>query len=707
MAVTETAPLQASIAKFSSLPNTRVLEQINVTWDHYLAFLAAEPADDFSDPMRHPGWSPVVYSPPARERKNIKTVNALVLDYDKGATFDKVLALWAAHYGLVYTTKNHRDEAHRLRVVLPLSRPVTADEYDRLWQHADRLSQAAGLAPDKQAKDASRFWYDPTRPPGTWRSELLAGSALDVDSALAEPAPEPPRLRVVTTPPPMTDDLRARRARAYVQRMPGGVAGQYGHTAMFNAVAAVMIGFDLDEQTTRSIIEHDYNPRCDPPFSDREIDHKLASVAEQCKRDRGYLLQDRARISDVRQAARSAPAVPDELSVDWQSLLLTKADRTPRKCYRNTAVFVRHHADYRGRWALDTMTGQPWFNDEPMRGEMVHELRGDIEEALGYTPPVADVEAAIVAAAKDRPFHPIQQYLRSIDWDGVPRLVCMARDYLGSDAPHHAEMVQRFMIGAAARVLWPGCKMDTALMLVGAQGIRKSTFFATLGGVWHADTFIDITSKDGLLALHSSWLYEFAELENVVTGRAESRLKAFMTSAHDLVRVPYARTMERRARSCVICGTTNRDQFLTDDTGSRRFWIVPVHQRIDTTLLIECRDQLWAEAVCAAEAGEPWWLSDASAADVEQHNEQHNEDDPWAEPIEGYLSKPLVTSVSAAELLRLAVELETSRHDRSAQMRVSRIMRRMGWRKVRVRRSYLYLRPGRDVSEVRQEENNQ
>jgi hypothetical protein len=701
MAVTEPAPLQASIAKFASLPRTKVLEQINVPWDQWLAFLAAEPADDFSGQMEHPGWSPVVYSPPKRERSHIKHVLALVLDYDKNATWDRVLALWAAHYGLLYTTKNHRDDAHRLRVVLPLSRPVTADEYDRLWLYAQRRSHAADLTPDGQAKDASRFWYDPTRPVGTWRSELLQGEPLDVEVVLAEPAQQPqPRLRVVTTPPPMTDDLRVRRARAYLARIPGAVAGQGGHTATFNAISHVMIGFDLTIEQTRSVIE-DYNARCDPPWSEDEIEHKLTSISSQTKRTRGYLLTERPRIVDVRTAAQNAPAVPDELNVDWSSMMLRKADNTFRRCYTNVAVYVRHHPDYLGKWAIDTMTGQPWFDDEPMQPEMVHDIRSRVEERFGFTPSIADVEAAIVVAAKDRPFHPIQQYLRSLDWDGVPRLRTMAADYLGSDAEHHAEMVYRFMIGAAARVLSPGCKMDTALMLVGAQGIRKSSFFSVLGGGWHADTFIDITSKDGLLALHSAWFYEFAELENVVTGRAESRLKAFMTSTHDLVRVPYAKTMERRARSCVICGTTNRDQFLTDDTGSRRFWIVPVHQRIDVESLAAVRDQLWAEAVCAVEAGEPWWLSDDAARAVETHNDEHNEDDPWTEPVEQYVSKPMVTSVSTSEVLRLAIELETARQDRSAQTRVGRIMKRLGWRKCRVRRVYLYLRPGVDVSDVR------
>ncbi len=700
--------LNASIAKFASLPRTKVTEQINVPWDRWLAFLAAEPGDDFLGQMDHPGWSPVIYSPPKRDRDNIKSVNALVLDYDKGATFDLVVALWVAHYGLVYTTKNHTDEEHRLRVVLPLSRPVTADEYDAIWRRANARSHAAQLTPDKQARDASRFWYDPTRPIGTWRAERLSGEVLDVEATLNDPVPDlQPRLAVVAIPKALTEDARVRRARAYLARMPGAVSGSNGHTATFNAVAHVMFGFNLDESTTRALIAGDYNPRCDPPWSDDDLDYKIASVARDCDRPRGYLLTERPTVTNAHQAAHSAPPLSHEISVDWRAEMLIKKDGTYLRRYSNTAAFIRHHPEFRGKWTFESMTAMPWFDGQPMQPTVVHEIRAKIEQVLGFTAPVADIEAAIMAAAHDRPFHPIQQYLRSLDWDGEPRLSSMARDYLGSTAAHHAEMIRRFMIGAVARVMRPGCKMDTALMLVGAQGIRKSTFFAVLGGTWHSDTFMDITSRDGLMALHSAWLYEFAELENIVNGRAESRLKAFMSSSHDTLRVPYAKSMESRARSVVICGTTNRDQFLTDDTGSRRFWIVPAHQRIDTGLLTEMRDQLWAEAVSAYEAGEPWWLDDDTAAIVEQHNEEHNEDDPWLEAVEDWVTRPNVTQVTTTELLRHAIGLEVARHDRWAQTRVGRIMKRLGWKRRRIRLVYLYQRPGWDECTGRIGDNHQ
>lgn len=397
-------------------------------------------------------------------------------------------------------------------------------------------------------------------------------------------------------------------------------------------------------------------------------------------------------------AARRAKAAQATADGEWLTKLLTKDSGAPRRAYHNTAVFVRYHPEWAGRWSYDEMTATPCLDGRPAPPELVHQIRAAADQRLGYTPPPSDVEAAVLAAAKEQPFHPVLAYLRGLVWDGVSRLGEMARDYLGSDDPLHAEMVRRFMIGAAARALWPGCKLDTALMLVGDQGLLKSTFFAVLGGRWHADSHIDITSKDAAIQLHSAWIYELAELENVVTGRSESRLKAWMTSSHDLYRPPYARIAERRPRAGVIVGTTNRRQFLTDPTGSRRFWIVPVSERIPRDLLEEMRDQLWAEALHEVEQGQPWWFEAAAEREREEANQAFVEEDSWSDVIARWLARPGMDETSTAEILTDALDIEIARHDHYAQVRVGRVMSRLGWRKVRCRsrhtRYWVFRRPG-------------
>lgn len=675
---------KVTVSKFRSLIDSRVQETIETTWDAWLDHLATDPANDYAGQMEHGGWSPVRFDPPKRSKDNARAAYALVLDYDKNAEWSKIHALWTDSYGLLYTTKSHGVAGERLRVVLPLQRTVTADEYGRIWDWAASRSQPVGCPSDPQCKDISRFWYDTSTPPGGWRADRLQGDPINPDAILAL-TPEPPKLKLVQTVTRLSGDAKLERARRYLQKIPGAVSGAGGHTQTFNAVAHVMFGFDLDDEAVFDLVASEYNPRCDPSWSEKDLRHKIQSCRKQCKRPLGYLLQERPQINSTQDAADHAPPVPDELEVNWDTLLLTKKDRSPKRAYHNVAVFVRHFPDYRGRWSLDAMTERPWFDGSPMPDTMVHELRAHADKRLGFTPSVQDVEAAIHAAASDRPFHPIQQYLRSVDWDGTPRLVHMAEDYLSTTDPLHALMVRRWMIGAAARALNPGCKLDTALMLVGAQGIGKSTFFSILGGAWHADTFVDITNKDSFVQIHSAWIYELSELENVVTGRAESRLKAWLTSTHDMFRAPYQRTAQRRARAVVLCGTTNRQQFLTDDTGSRRFWIVPVGMPIDRVLLMENRNQLWAEAVAAAEAGEPWWLDNAAEEQREEANREFAEPDPWTEMIAAWVP-PIIHELTTGEVLTQALKLDAARQDRAAQMRVGRALCELGWKRIRAMR---------------------
>lgn len=538
-------------------------------------------------------------------------------------------------------------------------------------------------------RDARQFLVEPSMHPSGAAYRWRAGCGPDeqkiaqLPEAWIKKARRPLAPRPAPTPT-VSNDLRIKRASAYLARCAAAVSGDSGHSVTFNAVAHVMFGFDLDANTTYDLIASEYNPRCDPPWSERELKHKIDSAAKTCKRTRGYLLDaDRRPMHTTRQAADRAPEPATEQRTDWASELIASDKGKVKRGLHNVMTFVSLHPDYWGKWSLNTMTGEVWFDGEPMRDTLIHGLRQHIDNRLGFSPGREEVEAAIAMAAEKRPFHPIQNYLRSVDWDGEPRLSSMAHDFLSNDGELEAEVVRKWMISAVARALNPGCKVDTALMLYGEQGFFKSTFFAVLGGAWHADSPIDIANKDSFQQIHAAWLYEFAELENVVHGRAESRLKAWLTSTHDMYRAPYARSVVRKARSVVICGTTNRKQFLTDDTGSRRFWIVPVAAPVPRDLLAQMRDQLWAEAVCAYEAGEPWWLERAVEIEREDANAEFTDEDAWHEPIANWLSSPAIQEITMSEILRDALKLEISRQDPGVTRRVARILNAIGWRRRR------------------------
>ena len=222
--------------------------------------------------------------------------------------------------------------------------------------------------------------------------------------------------------------------------------------------------------------------------------------------------------------------------------------------------------------------------------------------------------------------------------------------------------------------------MDTALVLVGDQGAKKSTFYRTLFGEWFGDRPIPIGNKDAFIQLACVWGYEAAEMESLNRQTAEA-VKAFMSSATDLYRKPYGAVAEPVKRHAVLCGSTNLQEFLNDPTGSRRFYPIAVAPDLDLEWLAEARDQLWAEAAAAFKAGEQWWLDKADDAERAKHNERFTEEDVWEEPVRAYLAEnPTQVWFSTAELLTSALKIESGRQDRTAQLRLGRIMRSLpGW----------------------------
>ena len=175
--------------------------------------------------------------------------------------------------------------------------------------------------------------------------------------------------------------------------------------------------------------------------------------------------------------------------------------------------------------------------------------------------------------------------------------------------------------------------IDTALILQGKQGYKKSTFFKILAGDYFDDSLGVVSDKDERLKLHRSWFIEWSELESIFRRGDVSQTKAFLSSSIDAVRPPYCRQTQDFARASIIVATTNKDEFLSDETGNRRFWIIPVQKRINVKLLAKERDAIWAAAVSAYKSGEQWWLDYEAEIEAETIAEELQTSDPWLEPI--------------------------------------------------------------------------
>lgn len=343
------------------------------------------------------------------------------------------------------------------------------------------------------------------------------------------------------------------------------------------------------------------------------------------------------------------------------------------------------------RLELNAMTGRAELARGPLRDEDVYAVRAEIERRfsggvdkngneVGLKVSQADVFAAVQQIASAQPYHPVREYLAGLTWDGVDRLDHVVEDLFGGErTPLNQAMVRRWFISAIARAHKPGCKVDTVLILVGEQGARKSGFFGLIAGDWHIDTAVDVQDKDSFQVLRRAWVYEWAELEVLRRARDAEAVKSFLSSRIDTYRPSYGRFVVDVPRGCVIVGTTNRDEFLADETGNRRFWPVRTGRKIDPDQVIAQRDQLWAEALTRYHRGEEWWLTDEESALLNVAQQQFTVTDAWDGPVLGYADRQAI-EFTTADVLEHALGKPRGQWNRGDEMRVAAVLKRGGWK---------------------------
>lgn len=304
-----------------------------------------------------------------------------------------------------------------------------------------------------------------------------------------------------------------------------------------------------------------------------------------------------------------------------------------------------------------------------------------VEENLRIS--IDELNRILKKLAKRQSYHPVRLYLEdsAARYEDVSILDAVAQRYFGTQHPLYDVYLRRTLVAAVARIFEPGCKVDTTLILQGPQGIHKSTFFQQLVGAAFFDSSLGaLSDKDEILKMHMSWLTEYAELETLLRRKDISAIKAFLSNQEDFIRPPYERRPVRMPRQSIIVGTTNLDHFLNDPTGNRRFWIIPVQQKIDLELLAAERDQLWGAAVALYRTGEKWHLNDAESQVANALASDYQTTDPWEPRLASYLRECQSTTVTTSELLTNCLEIEIGRQGRRDQMRVAECLKRLGWK---------------------------
>jgi predicted P-loop ATPase len=385
----------------------------------------------------------------------------------------------------------------------------------------------------------------------------------------------------------------------------------------------------------------------------------------------------------------------------WQSFLLVDRDK-PLGHFANVLTALRCAPQWQGVLRFDTFSLRHMISRPPPFASTRIVPRPVVDADIGLTlewlqshhinASFDTVSKAVDAIAQEHRYSPVADYLNGLAHDGAARIDTWLIDHFGvAEDPLSIQCGRKFLIGAVARVLSPGAKVDTMIILEGRQGLGKSKALRALfRDDWFCDHLPDLNSKDAVLQLRGRWCIEIAEMTTL--SRADTnKVKGWLSIQSDYVRLPYGRLPVDLPRQTVFAGTLNPGGtgYLRDETGGRRFWPMACgatwgdDRTIDTGRLALLRDQLWAEAVLAYRAGDNWWLDHAAIEDIQAAAvADRYDDDPWTPNVVTALgNNAWVRPNDLFEALHIAVQDRSRAH----QMRLGGIMRAQGWTRTRRR----------------------
>lgn len=625
-------------------------------------------------------------------RTNVASRSMICLDADFAD--GELWADWGTLYGnaaAVYSTHKHTEDAPRLRLIIPLARDVSPEEYPAIGR---QVAGALGINKfDDSTYDPGRLMYWPsTSQDGAYFYDRMDGPLLDPDAVLASYRD----WRDISAWPTSNRVAALAQKRAQRQQDPhdkGGMVGafcraytiqeaiaafvpayvpcteanrytytggstaagvviyedkfSYSHHATDPASGQLVNAWDLVRLHRFGELDAATDP--DQPTHSRPSYKAMTQLAADDDRTRVQLVSDRT----AEAAADYETEAPSD-GEDWRARLRVTAQGGLAQTIENAAIILEHDPNLAGRLALNEMEHSivtrgslPWrdvngtsqWTDADDAG-----LRYYLERVYGLSGKDRIYDATNVVAGRNA-YHPVREYLESRTWDGVPRVATLLVDYLGAEDSAYTRAVTRKTLAAAvARVYRPGCKFDHMLTLRGRQGLGKSALIAKLGGEWFSDTFTTLQGKDAYEQVLGVWIMEVGELAGMRKAEAET-IKLYISKQVDRYRPAYGRRLQEFPRQCIFVGTTNEAQFLRDTTGNRRFWVVDTPgtatRSIWDDLTPETVRQIWAEAVEIYKAGETLFLPADLEAVAREVQAAYEEENPRAGIVAEYLERKL------------------------------------------------------------------
>lgn len=665
------------LEKFSSTTRTRE------TYEEYKK-LSKSQQDDIKDVGGFVGGT---LKDGRRKTENVVLRQVITLDADfvKGdlwASVETILGCGCA----MYSTHKHNPENPRLRLVIPLNRPVTPDEYGAISR---RIAGDLGIDFfDDTTYQPQRLMYWPsTSQNGEFLFNYLDELWLNPDEVLARyPGwrdssywPEASRTKI---------DRKKLADKQGDPREKAGVIGAFCRTyTVVDAIEKFLSGIYVPSEennrytyvkgsTAGGLVIYEngdftYSHHGTDPASGKLCNafdlvrlHKFGDLDEDVKEGTPVVklpsykamvelaASDGAIKKKIAEERMSEASDDFNLENDWIEGLEINAKGELKGTLTNMVLIIRHDPSLDGiaynehRDSIDVREEVPWKRLKEGWGKADEAgLSFYLENKYKIWSP-GKFRDAILKVAVERSFHPVRKYLEALSsWDGIERVDTLLINYLGAeDNVYVRAATRKILCAAVARVIEPGVKFDTMLVLNGPQGIGKSTLFSKLAGKWFSDSLSisDMKDKTAAEKLQGYWIMEIGELAGIKKMDVET-VKSFLSRGDDKYRASYGYNVESHPRQCIIVGSTNNENgFLRDPTGNRRFWPVKViGNSKGKAWELKDVDQIWAEALEKYRAGEELFMGAIEINAAEEAQIEALESDEREGLIREYLEKLL------------------------------------------------------------------
>ena len=618
-----------------------------------------------------------------RSTNSVVHRSLICLDLDSATTdaWERVMSLYDFEC-LVYSTHSHTPEKPRLRLIIPLAKKVDADQSQAIGRY---LANEIGMVMfDPTTFQPERLMYWPSTPKdGEFYTKSNTAPFLDPDNILSLYT-DPYDISSWPKHPKESELLRKNAAKQGDPKDKDGVIGafcrafnifdaidrflsdkyeptmhddRYTYTAGSSAAGAVVYNDDFmyshhGTDPMQGLLCNSFDMVRIHLFGERDLDSEaqLTKSLPSFKKMMSFAIT----FPEVRQEAVDADfshlheeGAP-EIDTEWLKELTINKMGEVETTIPNFELIIDNDPRLKDRFYYDEFEDRT-FGQLPLPWEAGDRLRdlkdiddSNLESFISRTYKIhhsSNIKKAFDNVCYKYKRHPVRDYLDQLEWDKTPRLETLLTDYLGATDSEYARTVIRKMLCASvARIYEPGTKFDNTVILIGPEGIFKSTFIARLGRCWFSDSFVGVTGVDSMQQLQGTWLMEMPELDALKKAEITA-VKSFLSKTMDKYRSSYGRRNNIHPRQTIFWGTTNESNPLKGDTGNRRFWPVVVKgvPKEQFNKLTPIVDQIWAEAKHYYKQGEDLDLPDHIKIEAKEIQKHHTENDSRAGLIASYL----------------------------------------------------------------------